>query len=182
MSLSPLLALRGERLSDQMDRSQARSMVITKLGIVAASQSLASQAGAQILARGGSAADAAIAANAVLGVVEPMMDGMGGDLFAIEWDAKTGKLAGLNSSGWAPEKLTPELLKQKGFTHMPGQGIFSVTVPGCVRGWKRCTRNSASCPGRTCSNRPSIMRRTASPSPRSSKLTGARKKRRWKRT
>ena len=136
MSLSPLLALRGERLSDQMDRSQARSVVITKLGIVAASQPLASQAGAQILARGGSAADAAIAANAVLGVVEPMMDGMGGDLFAIEWDAQTGKLTGLNSSGWAPAKLTPELLKQKGITHMPGQGIFSVTVPGCVRGWE----------------------------------------------
>ena len=136
MSLSPLLALRGERLSSEMDRSQARSVVITKLGIVAASQPLASQAGAQILARGGSAADAAIAANAVLGVVEPMMDGMGGDLFAIEWDAQTGKLAGLNSSGWAPAKLTPELLKQKGITHMPGQGIFSVTVPGCVRGWE----------------------------------------------
>ena len=136
MSLSTFLALRGERLSDQMDRSQARSVVITKLGIVAASQALASQAGAQILARGGSAADAAIAANAVLGLVEPMMDGMGGDLFAIEWDAKTGKLAGLNSSGWAPARLTPELLEQKGFTHMPGQGIFSVTVPGCVRGWE----------------------------------------------
>jgi gamma-glutamyltranspeptidase/glutathione hydrolase len=119
-----------------MDRSQARSMVITKLGIVAASQALASQAGAQILAKGGSAADAAIAANAVLGVVEPMMDGMGGDLFAIEWDAKTGRLSGLNSSGWAPEKLTPALLERKGFKHMPGQGIFSVTVPGCVRGWE----------------------------------------------
>jgi gamma-glutamyltranspeptidase/glutathione hydrolase len=136
MSFSPVVSLGAQRLSDQMDRSQARSMVITRLGIVAASQALASQAGAQILAKGGSAADAAIAANAVLGVVEPMMDGMGGDLFAIEWDAKTGKLSGLNASGWAPEKLTPELLKQKGFTHMPGQGIFSVTVPGCVRGWE----------------------------------------------
>jgi len=136
MSFSPFSPLQAQRLSSEMDRSQARSMVITKLGIVAASQPLASQAGAQILARGGSAADAAIAANAVLGVVEPMMDGMGGDLFAIEWDAKTGKLAGLNSSGWAPEKLTPELLKQKGITHMPGQGIVSVTVPGCVRGWE----------------------------------------------
>ena len=133
MSLSPLNPLEAQRLSDVMDRSQARSMVITRLGIVAASQALASQAGAQILARGGSAADAAIAANAVLGVVEPMMDGIGGDLFAIEWDAKSGKLSGLNSSGWAPEKLTPELLKQKGITHMPGQGILSVTVPGCVR-------------------------------------------------
>jgi len=111
-------------------------MVISRQGIVATSEVLASEAGAQILARGGSAADAAIAANAVLGVVEPMMDGMGGDLFAIEWDAKTGRLAGLNSSGWAPEKLTLDILKQKGFTHMPAQGIYSVTVPGCVRGWE----------------------------------------------
>lgn len=111
-------------------------MIITRQGIVATSQALASQAGAQILERGGSAADAAIAANAALGVVEPMMNGMGGDLFAIEWDAKTGKLSGLNSSGWAPEKLTPEFLKQKGMTQMPAAGIFTVTVPGCVRGWE----------------------------------------------
>ena len=137
MSFFPFAStLQAQRLSDQMDRSQTRSMVVSKLGIVATSQALASQAGAQILAQGGSAADAAIAANAVLGVVEPMMDGIGGDLFAIEWDARSGKLSGLNSSGWAPEKLTPELLKQKGFDHMPGQGIFSVTVPGCVRGWE----------------------------------------------
>ena len=74
------------------DRSQARSMVISTGGIVATSQTLASQAGAQVLARGGSAMDAAIAANAVLGVVEPESCGMGGDLFAIYWDAKTGKL------------------------------------------------------------------------------------------
>lgn len=118
------------------DRTQARSTVATTQGIVATSEVLASQAGAQILARGGSAADAAIAANAVLGVVEPMMDGMGGDLFAIEWDAKTGKLSGLNSSGWAPAKLTPEFLKQKGMPQMPTAGIYTVTVPGCVRGWE----------------------------------------------
>jgi len=118
-----------------LDRTQARSMVITRQGIVATEQTLASQAGATILARGGSAADAAIAANAVMGVVEPMMNGMGGDLFAIEWDAKTGKLSGLNASGWAPGKLTPEFLKQKGFATMPETGIHSVTVPGCVRGW-----------------------------------------------
>lgn len=111
-------------------------MVITRRGIVATSQTLASQAGAQILARGGSAADAAIAANATLGVVECMMNGIGGDLFAIEWDAKTGKLTGLNSSGWAPEKLTPEFLEQKGYSKMPGHGIYTVTVPGVVRGWE----------------------------------------------
>ncbi len=74
-------------------------MVITRQGIAATSQTLASQAAAQILAKGGSAVDAAIAANAVLGLVEPMMDGVGGDIFAIYWDAKSGKLTGLNGSG-----------------------------------------------------------------------------------
>src|SRR5438477_12414391 len=117
------------------DRSHARSMVITRDGIVATSHVQASVAGAQILAKGGSAVDAAIAANAVLGVTEPMMNGMGGDLFAIYWDAKTGKLYGLNSSGWAPQGLTLERLKQKGVTQMPTFGIDAVTVPGAVAGW-----------------------------------------------
>jgi gamma-glutamyltranspeptidase/glutathione hydrolase len=119
------------------DRSSARSMVVTRYGIVATSHVQASVAGAQILARGGSAVDAAIAANAVLGVTEPMMNGMGGDLFAIYWDAKSGKLYGLNSSGWAPRALTIEHLKAKanGATSMPLRGIDSVTVPGAVAGW-----------------------------------------------
>jgi gamma-glutamyltranspeptidase / glutathione hydrolase len=121
--------------SFSVDRAHARSMVITRQGIVATSQTLASQAGAQVLARGGSAADAAIAANAVLAVVEPMMNGMGGDLFAMHRDAKTGKLTGLNASGWAPKGLTIDFLKKKGFTAMPQEGIHSVTVPGCVNGW-----------------------------------------------
>ena len=112
-------------------------MVISKFGIVATSQTLASQAGAEVLARGGSAVDAAIAANAVLGVVEPMSCGMGGDLFAIYWDSKTGKLTGLNSSGWAPKGLSIEFLKSKGIFAMPQDGIQSVTVPGCVEGWSR---------------------------------------------
>jgi gamma-glutamyltranspeptidase/glutathione hydrolase len=116
------------------DRSYGRSMVITRFGIVATSHTLASVAGAQILARGGSAVDAAIAANAVLGVTEPMMNGMGGDLFAIYWDAKTGKLYGLNSSGWAPKGLTLDRMKAKGAT-MPTYGIDAVTVPGAVAGW-----------------------------------------------
>src|SRR5271154_6402328 len=98
------------------DRSQARSMVISDLGIVATSQTLASQAGAQILARGGSAMDAAIAANAVLGVVEPESCGIGGDLFAIYYDAKTGKLSAINASGWAAKGQTIELLKSMGLT------------------------------------------------------------------
>ena len=109
-------------------------MVINDGGIVATSHTLASQAGAQILARGGSAIDAAIAANAVLGVTEPMMNGIGGDLFLLYWDAKTGKLYGLNASGWAPRGLSIEYLKQKGTLQMPQAGIDSVTVPG-RRGW-----------------------------------------------
>jgi gamma-glutamyltranspeptidase / glutathione hydrolase len=117
------------------DRSQARSMVITTYGIVATSHVQASQAGAEVLAHGGSAMDAAIAANAVLGVTEPMMNGMGGDLFAIYWDAKSGKLYGLNSSGWAPQGLTVEHLRAKSLASMPGRGIDSVTVPGAVAGW-----------------------------------------------
>ncbi|MGA8620188.1 MAG: gamma-glutamyltransferase [Candidatus Sulfotelmatobacter sp.] len=117
------------------DRSNARSMVVTRYGIVATSHVQASVAGTQILARGGSAVDAAIAANAVLGVTEPMMNGMGGDLFAIYWEAKTGKLYGLNASGWAARALTIDHLKAKGATSMPLQGIDSVTVPGAVAGW-----------------------------------------------
>src|SRR5438105_11899547 len=112
------------------DRSYGRSVVMTDRGIVATSHYLASQAGAHVLAQGGSAMDAAIAANAVLGVTEPMMNGIGGDLFALYWDAKTGKLYGLNASGWAPKGLTIDVLKAKGITSMPQSGIDTVTVPG----------------------------------------------------
>jgi gamma-glutamyltranspeptidase / glutathione hydrolase len=119
------------------DRSYGRSVVSSQYGIVATSQVQASQAGARILERGGSAIDAAIAANAVLNVMEPMMNGLGGDLFAIYWDAKTGKLHGLNASGWAPKALTLEHLKAKGASEMPQAGIDSVTVPGMVEGWAK---------------------------------------------
>jgi gamma-glutamyltranspeptidase/glutathione hydrolase len=119
------------------DRTNARSMVISPYGIVATSQGLASQAGAEILAHGGSAVDAAIAANATLGVMEPDMNGIGGDLFAIVWNAKTGKLYGLNASGWAPKGLTIDYLKSKGITEMPERGINTVTVPGAVEGWNQ---------------------------------------------
>jgi gamma-glutamyltranspeptidase/glutathione hydrolase len=120
-----------------MGRDYGRSMVISQQGIAATSQPLASQAAAQILARGGSAVDAAIAANAVLGLVEPMMDSIGGDLFVLYWDAKTGELTGLNASGPAPRGLTPELLTAHGAKTMPRDGIYSVTVPGAVEGWAK---------------------------------------------
>ena len=107
---------------------------MTTRGIVSTAQTLASQAGAQILARGGSAIDAAIAANAVLSVVEPMMNGPGGDLFALYWDSKTGKLTGINASGWSPKNLTLEYLDRHSTTL---SGIHLVTVPGCVAGWEQ---------------------------------------------
>ena len=117
-------------------RQDPGSMTITRYGIVATSQTLASQAGAAVLARGGSAIDAAIAANAALGVIEPMMNGMGGDLFAIVYDAKTKKLYGLNASGWAPQGTSITALRAKGITgDLPEHGIYSVSVPGAVAGW-----------------------------------------------
>jgi gamma-glutamyltranspeptidase / glutathione hydrolase len=118
-------------------RTQARSMVVSRGGIVATESPLASQVGAMILARGGNAIDAAVAANAVVGVVEPMMNGMGGDLFVIVYEAKTGKLYGLNASGWAPAKLSIEFLHGKGEDKMPQHGIDSATVPGVVDGWSK---------------------------------------------
>ena len=102
------------------DRSQARSMVVTRYGIVATEHPLASEIGAAILRQGGNAVDAAVAANAAMGFFAPMMNGIGGDLFAIVYEAKTGKLYGLNASGWAPAGLTPEFLKSKGLSQMPG--------------------------------------------------------------
>jgi gamma-glutamyltranspeptidase/glutathione hydrolase len=118
------------------DRWHARSMTVTTTGIVAASQTLAAQAGAHILERGGSAADAAIAANAALAVTEPMMNGIGGDLFAIVRDAKSGALAGLNASGPAPAAMTLAKMRSLGNPAMPSRGIHSVSVPGCVAGWR----------------------------------------------
>jgi len=120
-----------------LGRNYGRSIVISQQGIAATSQVLASQTGAQILARGGSAVDAAIASNAVLGVTEPMMTGLGGDLFVMYWDAKTGKLTGLNASGPAPKALSPAVLAQRDMKSMPQEGIHSVTVPGAVEGWYR---------------------------------------------
>ena len=112
-----------------------RSKIATQFGIVAASQPLAARAGVQILERGGHAVDAAIAANAVMGVVEPEMNGIGGDLFAMVSESSGGGPLGLNAGGWAPGGLTPGLLKAQGLTDMPFSGIHTVTVPGAVAGW-----------------------------------------------
>ena len=118
-------------------RGQARSMVISRNGIVASESPLASQAGVHILERGGNAVDAAIATNAVMGVVEPMMNGIGGDLFVIVYDAKANKLYGLNASGWAPKGLTIEFLQKQGLKEMPKSGVHTIDVPGAVDGWQK---------------------------------------------
>ncbi len=119
------------------DRSQSRSTVSSRNGVVASESVLASQVGASILEQGGNAIDAAVAVNAMMGLVAPMNDGIGGDLFAIVYEAKTGKLYGLNASGWAPKGLTADFLRAQGLTRMPGRGIHSVTVPGAVNGWQK---------------------------------------------
>jgi gamma-glutamyltranspeptidase/glutathione hydrolase len=131
---------------DKPRPTQARAMVINRLGIVATSQVLASRAGAQVLEQGGNAVDAAIAANAVLGLVEPMSDGLGGDLFAIVYEAKTGKLYGLNASGWTPAKMSVDLVRGRGHESMPHDGILTVTVPGCVAGWDALRRKFGTLP------------------------------------
>jgi len=135
LHIAVLVSLLLTQLTYAQDRHTARSMVVSRYGIVATTHVQASQAGAEILRKGGSAVDAAIAANAVLGVTEPMMNGIGGDLFAIYWDAKTGKLYSLNSSGWAPQGLSLEHMKAKDSNKMPLRGIDAVTVPGAVAGW-----------------------------------------------
>jgi len=112
-----------------------RSEVIAQNGMACTSQPLATQAALDILKAGGNAIDAAIAANAVLGLVEPTGNGMGGDLFAIVWDAKTKKLHGLNASGRSPYDLKLSYFKEKGYTKIPAYGPLPVSVPGCVDGW-----------------------------------------------
>src|SRR4029453_10761059 len=104
-------------------------------GMVATSQPLASAAGLRVLQRGGNAFDAAVAAAAVLCVVEPMMVSPGGDLFALFWDAKRKEINGRHANGRAPKAETIDELKRKGFTKMPDVGIHAATVPGAVDGW-----------------------------------------------
>ena len=112
-----------------------RSEVIAQHGMACTSQPLATQVALDILKSGGNAIDAAIAANAVLGLMEPTGNGIGGDIFAIVWDAKTRKLYGLNGSGRSPYELKLQYFKENGYTKIPSLGPLSVSVPGCVDGW-----------------------------------------------
>jgi gamma-glutamyltranspeptidase/glutathione hydrolase len=112
-----------------------RSEVIAKHGMACTSQPLASQVAIDILKNGGNAIDAAIAANATLGLMEPTGNGIGGDLFAIVWDAETKKLYGLNASGRSPKSLKLDYFKENGYESIPATGPLPVSVPGCVDGW-----------------------------------------------
>jgi gamma-glutamyltranspeptidase/glutathione hydrolase len=112
-----------------------RSPVLGRNGVIATSQPLASAAGLQVLQAGGNAIDATVTAAAVLAVVEPTMTGIGGDVFAIVYDAKTKTLRGLNSSGRAGSNANADALAAKGMTQMPGEGVYPITVPGAIAGW-----------------------------------------------
>ncbi|MFN9299547.1 MAG: gamma-glutamyltransferase family protein, partial [Acidobacteriota bacterium] len=136
----------GPPTAPALGREQHRSMIVSKYGIVAAPQFLASQAGARILEQGGNAIDAAIAANAVVGLTQPYVNGIGGDLFAIYHEAKTGKVYGLNASGWTPKGLTAEALKAKGIEKIGATSVHTVTVPGAVAGWDALRRRFGSMP------------------------------------
>ena len=130
---SPFNLFSQDRITGEMFSS--RSEVISQNGMVATSHPLASQIGIDILQNGGNAIDAAIAANAALGLMEPTGNGIGGDLFAIVWIEKEKKLYGLNASGRSPEDLTLEYFKENNFKSIPAYGPLPVSVPGCVDGW-----------------------------------------------
>lgn len=131
--------MRGDRGDDQW-RSQARSELVARHGVVASSHAVASQIGVQILQEGGTAADAAVATAAVLGVVEPESAGLGADMIALYYEARSGKLHAINATGWAPAAWTPAYFERRGhdrWTGMPASGADSVTIPGGLDGWCR---------------------------------------------
>ncbi len=127
---------------------QSRSVVIARNGVVATSQPLAAQVGLDILKAGGNAIDAAIATDAMLGLVEPMSCGIGGDLFVIYWDAKTSKLYGLNASGRSPYALNRQVFKEKRMQQIPVSGPLCWSVPGCVDGWEMLRKRFGTMPFR----------------------------------
>jgi len=147
--LFPLFAITAAAQDRITGRPWAtRSEVIAQNGMVCTSHPLAGQVALDILKKGGTAIDASIAANACLGLMEPTGCGIGGDLFAIVWDAKTQKLHGLNASGRSPKALTRAYFLEKGLTSIPAYGPLPVTVPGCVDGWFELHRRFGKLPMR----------------------------------
>src|SRR5437764_3274281 len=136
-----LLAVLGVlfMFADPADAQQpprlGRSPVVAPHGMVATSHPLAAEIGLDVLKQGGNAIDAAVATSAAMGLMEPMSCGIGGDLFAIVWDAKTQKLYGLNASGRSPYAASRAWFAQKGYKEIPTSGPLSWSVPGCVDGW-----------------------------------------------
>ncbi|MBK7408131.1 MAG: gamma-glutamyltransferase [Saprospirales bacterium] len=149
--LSILLALSIAGATTAQDRITgrafaSRSEVIAVHGMACTSQPLVTQVALDILKQGGNAIDAAIAANATLGLMEPTGSGIGGDLFAIVWDANSQQLYGLNASGRSPYSLTLEYFQEKGYTSIPPYGPLPVSVPGAVDGWFELHRKFGSLP------------------------------------
>ncbi len=142
LALTALICLTTTAVTNAGDRPApgakiGRSPVLATQGMVATSQPLAAAAGLRVLQEGGNAIDAAIATAAVLNVVEPMMCGIGGDLFALVYHAESEKLYGLNATGRAGSLSAAAKLREQGLTHMPSSGIISVTVPGALDGWEQ---------------------------------------------
>ena len=135
-ALDPLKQCIGSDYDRPGTKHQTRSVVLAQHGMVATSQPLAAQVGLEILKNGGNAADAAIATNAMMGLVEPMSNGIGGDIFVIYWDNKTKKLYGLNGSGRSPYALNREVFQKKNLPYIPIRGPLAWSVPGCVDGWE----------------------------------------------
>src|SRR5262245_15914817 len=135
----------GVRLTPQPYQT-GRSVVMAPHGMVATSHPLAAQIGLDVLRKGGTAVDAAIAVNAALGLMEPMSCGIGGDLFAIVWDAKTKKLHGLNASGRSPYKATRAVFAERKLKEIPEYGAITWSVPGCVSGWEELHRKFGKMP------------------------------------
>ena len=133
-----ITAVRGDRQWFWLD--QTRSEVLARHGLVATSQPLAAEAGLEMLKQGGNAADAAVAAAAMLGLVEPESAGIGGDMEALYYSATTHRLYGLNAAGWAPASATPDFYRKNGMDSVPDYGVFSASVPGTVDGWSRFLR------------------------------------------
>ncbi len=123
-----------------------RSTVLAKNGMAATSQPLAAVAGLRMMLQGGNAVDAAVAAAAVLNVVEPMSTGVGGDMFALVWNNRDKKVSAINGSGRAPAAASLQELRSKGFDWMPGSGVHTVTVPGAVHGWETLINACGSMP------------------------------------